>query len=76
MDQTRIVGLIIDPNVLASIRRNRLSVMGVARAQAIDYAEIKVGRGIGHCGESGGQGDRGIGKGMTVAVMARRSSGS
>ncbi|GLC59190.1 hypothetical protein PLESTB_001460200 [Pleodorina starrii] len=41
IDQTRIVGLIIDPNVLSTIRRNRVSIMGVARAQAIDYAEVK-----------------------------------
>ncbi|GIL98352.1 hypothetical protein Vretimale_3740, partial [Volvox reticuliferus] len=41
IDQTRIVGLIIDPNVLATIRRNRVNIMGVSRAQAIDYAEVK-----------------------------------
>ncbi|KXZ47437.1 hypothetical protein GPECTOR_35g875 [Gonium pectorale] len=41
IDQSRIVGLIIDPHVLASIRRNRVSMMGVARAQGIDYAEIQ-----------------------------------
>ncbi|GFR43630.1 hypothetical protein Agub_g4729 [Astrephomene gubernaculifera] len=41
IDQTRIVGLIIDPHVLATIRRNRVNMMGVARAQAIDYAEVQ-----------------------------------
>lgn len=30
-------------HVLASIRRNRVSMMGVARAQGIDYAEVQVG---------------------------------
>ncbi|KAG2491314.1 hypothetical protein HYH03_010320 [Edaphochlamys debaryana] len=41
IDQSRIVGLIIDPGVLASIRRNRITMMGVSRAQSIDYAEIQ-----------------------------------
>ncbi|KAG2445636.1 hypothetical protein HXX76_000246 [Chlamydomonas incerta] len=41
IDQSRVVGLIIDPHVLASIRRNRVSLMGVSRAQSIDYAEVQ-----------------------------------
>lgn len=43
MDQSRIVGLTIDPQVLATIRRNRITMMGVSQAGApIDYAEIVV----------------------------------
>lgn len=44
--QDRIVGLIIDPGVLMSIRRNRVGLMGVGgkdNAMSINYAELAVG---------------------------------
>ncbi|MEW5299501.1 MAG: hypothetical protein WDW38_004460 [Sanguina aurantia] len=44
IDQTRIVGLTIDPHVLSTIRRNRLGMMGLKQMTGIsnvEYAELK-----------------------------------
>lgn len=44
IDQTRIVGLTIDPHILSSIRRNRLGMMGVTQMTGIsnvEYAELR-----------------------------------
>ena len=43
LDKSRIVGLTIDPNVLLSIRRNRVGMMGMREfAMPLNYAGMQV----------------------------------